>query len=250
MAADIRVLSGEEMVIVRLGSRVWVPLLVLPLVLSFGCGKDERREDDRSGAWSEVEEAADSGQVGDTLETRSLPESAVSRGTELFYDDGSIDQRNSPWSEEAGGQLAVRFTPDSYPADLRGVRFFVGGHGLPMKAFRVRVYPGSASSGPAEDDLLETEILAAASYGNQWVEVDLTRYAIVITDGDFFVAMEWLTPPGNYGTGAQMLGADTSDPSGRSWWKHRPGSDWVRIEEISDTGDRDLMIRATVEAPE
>jgi hypothetical protein len=58
--------------------------------------------------------------------------------------------------------------------------------------------------------------------------------------------MEWITPPGNYGTRAQMLGADTSGPDRRSWWKHYPDSEWVRIEEISDSGDRDLMIRATV----
>ncbi len=233
-----------------LGSGSWVPVFIVVLALSFGCGKNEQREEDRSSAADRVEEAAGTGLARDTSETPGSRESADSLAMELFYDDGTIDQRNSPWSEEAGGQLAVCFTPDSYPVTIRRVRFFVGGNGLPMKAFRVRVYPGSSSSGPVEDDLLEAEILAAASYGNQWVEVDLSEYRITIYEGDFFVAMEWLTPPGNYGMYAQLLGADTSEPSGRSWWKHRPGAGWVRIEEISDAGDRDLMIRATVEAAE
>ncbi len=230
------------------GSRALSPLIIALLVVCSGCGGGER--EDRSRTEHGVEEANDTGIAGDTSGTRSPLESEDSTAVELFYDDGSIDQRNSPWSEEAGGQLAVCFTPDAYPAFIRSVRFFVGGHGLPMKTFRVHVYPGSVAEGPVEDDLLKTEILAAARYGNQWVEVDLVPYRITIPEGDFFVAMEWLTPPGNYGMEAQLLGADTSDPSRRSWWKHRPGSGWVRIEEISDTGDRDLMIRATVGAPE
>jgi hypothetical protein len=215
-------------------------VLIFLLALN-GCSGNKRKEEDRSRAAKGIEIAADTGLSVERVET--LQDEKVD---ELFYDDGIIDQRNSPWSEQAGGQLAVCFTPNSYPATIRNVRFFVGGNGVPMKAFRVHVYPGAGSTGPLEEDLLDVQILAAASYGNQWIEVDLSEYGISIAEGDFFIAMEWLTPPGNYGMEAQMLGADTSDPSRRSWWKHRPDSDWVRIEEISDAGDRDLMIRAAV----
>jgi hypothetical protein len=212
-----------------------------------GCGEKERKiDEDRSSTAGGIESQVDSGLAVEQTEISTDQGLDEPTSEELFYDDGAIDQRNSPWSEQAGGQLAVCFTPDSYPVTVRRVRFFVGGNGIPMKAFRVHVYSGDRSAGPVEQDLLEVEIVAAASYGNQWVEVDLSSHRITIPEGDFFVAMEWLTPPGNHGMEAQLLGADTSDPSRRSWWKHRPDSDWVRIEEISDVGDRDLMIRATV----
>ena len=217
------------------------------LLLSAGCGGGERGTED-----APERTAVDAGSGTDTIVDSGITDSSSEQDIEgktveeLFYDDGVIDQRNSPWSDREGGQLAVCFTPSSHPVTIESVRFFVGGHGIPMKTFRVRVYRGDVSSGPVEMDLLETEIVAAASYGNQWVEIDLSAQGIIIPNGDFFVAMEWLTAPGDNGTRAQLLGADTSDPSRRSWWKHTPDSGWVRIEEISDSGDRDLMIRAKV----
>ena len=167
-------------------------------------------------------------------------------GEEIFYDDGVPEQSNSPWSVEPGGRLAVAFTPSSYPVKLAGARFLISAGGMPKTEFRVRVYGGTAEDGPHNGDLLTGEVTASAEYINQWVDVDLSPFGIVIEEGDFFVAMEWLTAPGDDGGLAQSLGADTSRPDRRSWWKHTPGSEWVRIEEISDTGDRDLMIRAHV----
>ena len=221
-------------------------LLVVIAFMSFvsiGCdGDGDGTEKEAQVLDTESETVLDtiSDAAGASMRVRGLT------GVELFYDDGVIDQRNSPWSERTGGQLAVAFTPASYPVTIEKVSFYVGANGIPTKAFRVRVYPGDRADGPREQDLLDTEVVAAADHANQWVVVDMTAHDIIITEGDFFVAMEWLTPPGNYGTRAQMLGADTTDPDRRSWWKHYPDSDWVRIEEISDDGDRDLMIRATV----
>ena len=211
--------------------------------VSIGCAGDgDGTEKEAQVIDTESETALDtiSDAAGSSIRTSGLAE------VELFYDDGEIDQRNSPWSERAGGQLAVAFTPAAYPVSIGKVSFYVGANGIPTKAFHVRVYSGDRVNGPHEQDLLDVEIVASADHANQWVVIDMTVYGITITEGDFFVAMEWLTPPGNYGTRAQMLGADTTDPDRRSWWKHNPDSDWVRIEEISDTGDRDLMIRATV----
>jgi len=221
--------------------------VIILLLLSTGCGGDERRtEDDRSNAAGGMEANRDTVTAAGEIERSPDLDMAELPTEELFYDDGIIDQRNSPWSDQTGGELAVAFTPSSYPVRVRTVRFFVGGNGVPMKAFRVHVYPGDRSTGPVAPDLLEVEIMAAASYGNQWVEIDLPDNGISIFEGDFFVAMEWMTAPGDNGMNVQLLGADTSEPDRRSWWKHYPDSDWVRIEEISDVGDRDLMIRATV----
>ena len=227
--------------------QVALAVMAILLLVSIGCGKEEQGEEEaREVETGAIETNIDASVAESKEETPTDPDTTELSTEELFYDDGEIDQRNSPWSEQAGGQVAVAFTPDSYPVTIQKVRFYIGSNGIPTKAFRVRIYPGDRMTGPVEQDLLEVKVMAVASYADQWVEINLSEYGITVPEGDFFVAMEWLTPPGNYGTRAQMLGADTSEPDRRSWWKHYPDSDWVRIEKISDSGDRDLMIRATV----
>ena len=166
---------------------------------------------------------------------------------EMAYDDGLPEAQHSPWWDKPGGQLAVVFTPATYPAVLTKVRFLVGIDGVPTTEFRVRVFGGSVSEGPDESrDLLASEVRTSAPFGNKWVEVDLSDRNIMITSGDFCVSMEWLTPAGDHGAKAQLLGADYSKPDRRSWWKTDSISPWVRIEDVANVGDRDLMIRATI----
>ena len=184
------------------------------------------------------QKSADTVAQGDAMKTK---------GEEIFYDDGLPESQHSPWWDKPGGQLAVVFTPTSYPAVLTEVRFLVGINGIPTTEFRVRVFGGTVSDGPDEShDLLKPEVTASAEYGNTWVEVDLLDQNIIITSGDFCVSMEWLTPPGDYGSDAQFIGVDYSKPDGRSWWKTDSVSRWERIEEVGNIGDRDVMIRATV----
>lgn len=172
----------------------------------------------------------------------------MTEGEEIFYDDGLPESQHSPWTSETGSQLAVVFTPTFYPAVLTKVRFLVGISGIPTTEFRVRVFGGTVSDGPDEShDLLVSEVTASAEYGNKWVEVDLAGQNIIITSGDFCVSMEWMTPPGDHGRDAQFIGVDHSKPDGRSWWKTDSVSRWERIEEVANVGDRDLMIRATIE---
>jgi hypothetical protein len=175
------------------------------------------------------------------------PPAETQEGAEIFYDDGQMDLQHSPWSDLTGGQLAVVFTPPYYPVKLIKVRFFVGIFGFPKTEFRVRVYGGTIDDGPDESqDLLHTRITASALIPFRWVEVDLTEQDISIEKGDFCVAMEWLTAPGDEGKQAQFLGVDIKEPDGRSWWKTHSGSKWKKLKEVANIGDRDLMIRALV----
>jgi hypothetical protein len=120
-------------------------------------------------------------------------------------------------------------------------------NGIPTTKFRVRVFGGTAASGPDENkDFLESYVTASAPFGNKWMDVDLSTQNIIINSGDFCIAMEWLTPPGDRGESAQCLGADNSAPDARSWWKADSSSDWIRIEDVANVGDRDIMIRATI----
>lgn len=169
-------------------------------------------------------------------------------GEEIFYDDGLPESQHSPWTDEKGGQLAVVFTPTFYPAVLAKVRFLVGINGIPTTEFRVRVFGATVLDGPDESqDLLASEVTASAPFGNKWVEVDLSDQNIVITRGDFCVSMEWITPPGAHGENAQFIGVDYGKPDRRSWWKTDIRFEWERIEEVANVGDRDVMIRATIE---
>jgi hypothetical protein len=176
------------------------------------------------------------------------PDEIKSNEREIIYDDNTIDGNHSPWTDRTGGQLAVVFTPTFYPAVLTKVRFFVSHAGTPVTKFRVRVYGGTVEDGPDGNDLLASEVtaLAEASLGLEWVEVDLYDQNIILTSGDFCVAMEWLTPPGEDGQDAQFIGVDYSQPDRRSWWKTDSSSEWKRIEEVEQDVDRDVMIRATI----
>jgi len=165
----------------------------------------------------------------------------------LKYDDGRLERASSPWGDQASGQLGVIFSPNLYPATLSKVFFFIADLGIPTVSFRVRIYRGSPSKGPEAEDLLEDNIVVSASYGNKWVEVDLSDYNIVITSGSLCVSMEWLIAPGRNGQKAQFLGVDTSNPTRRSWWKFNSNKPWTRIEKIGGYGDRNLMIRAYFE---
>ncbi len=196
-----------------------------------------------------VSECGNSKQIKEIkpLQRAENPNGLKIEGEEIAYDDGTMDGQYSPWISESGSQLAVVFTPTFYPAFLTKVRFFIGIDGIPTTKFRVRVFGGTFADGPDESrDLLKSEVMASAAFGNKWVEVDLSGQNMVIQEGDFCVSMEWLTPPGEHGEKAQRLGVDNSDSDSRSWWKTDSNSDWKRIEGVANVGDRDIMIRATI----
>ena len=173
--------------------RIALAAFVCMLIVSSGCGEDEADVETRGSARVVGDRMSDSAFSTGRAGTSALFDTTLFQIEELFYDDGGFEQRNSPWSERAGGQVAVAFTPGSYPAKIKGVSFFVGDNGIPTKAFRVRIYPGDRSTGPVERDLLDAEIMAAASFAEQWVEIHLVDQDIVINEGDFFVP-SWHVP--------------------------------------------------------
>ncbi len=209
-----------------IGKRILGGLVIMALLWTLsGCGNSTQNSSDRL----------------------SQTDAVKTNGVEIFYDDGFPESQHSPWSDERGGQLAVIFTPTFYPAVLTKVRFLVGINGIPTTEFRVRVFGGTLADGPDEtQDLLESEVIASAPFGNKWIEVDLSDQNVFITRGDFCVSMEWLKPPGDDGRNAQFIGVDHSKPDRRSWWKTDSSSKWERIEEVAKIGDRDVMIRVTL----
>jgi len=169
--------------------------------------------------------------------------------TEIAYDDGTAEGNNSPWEAIPGGQLAVSFTPPFYPCVIKSAKFFVTAGGVPTTEFAVRIYAAPDASTPPQSELLAVPVKAKANGPDEWVTVDLRGSNITVTQGDFVVAMEWLTAAGVSGQSAQFLGSDESSPDTRSWWLFAAGGNWTPIKNVgSGTGDhdRDLLIRATV----
>ena len=166
-------------------------------------------------------------------------------GTTLKYDDGTHEGGCSPWSDEVGSEIAVRFTPLSYPVKLEQVQFFVGSAGIPATSFEVRIYDDGNGSSPG--DRLDTGgITGVASEGNEWVTVDVSYRNISITDGDFFVSMYWSTAPGGTGADAQFLGHDFSAPiDNRTMVKYGASGAWKARNSESGCY-ADAMIRAVV----
>jgi hypothetical protein len=171
---------------------------------------------------------------------------AAPQEVELKYDDGTPEGMNSPWDDGVGSQYGVGFTPPSYPAKIIKASFYVSMVGQPTTPFGVRVYQGGGSNGGPGADLLGTPVVAAATGGEQWVEVDLSNENIVVSSGDFFIAMEWLTDPGPQGMNAQFLADDINQPDSRSWWMSGATDNWQTIDTVGVLGDRDLLLRATV----
>lgn len=147
----------------------------------------------------------------------------------LAYDDGTPSGTYS-WS--AGKQVAVRFTPTLYPADLQLARFFVGApytSDFP-KTFNWYVYGGS-TSGPSS--VIASGSTTIRDFG--WHTLDLASRNIRINSGDFFIALQL--------PDSSMLWAyDSSSPvEGRSWDYN--GSAWTAWTQ------EDYMINAVLTTP-
>ena len=163
---------------------------------------------------------------------------------EITYDDGASERSSSPWSEETGSEIAVRFSSDDYPFSIQSVRFFITSSGVPSTPFRIRVYDKD-SNGQPNNLLCQTGNEAASVSGNEWVEVDISSENIVINSGDFFISMYWETAPGLNGLNAQFLGSDMDLPSSqRTFFKFGASGDWVYWGNRNP--DADYMIRATI----
>jgi hypothetical protein len=164
---------------------------------------------------------------------------------ELAYDDGTSESGTSHWGAPEGSAIAVHFTSPGSPFTIRRVKLFVPNIGVATTEFEIKFYALSETGeGPGEPISLAEPLYASAAAGNTWVDVTLPA-PLELTSPDFFVAMVWLTAPGNRGVNAQFLGMDNTAPQQRTWWTADQAA-WSRIQNLG-TGDRNGMIRAVIE---
>jgi hypothetical protein len=182
----------------------------------------------------------DYSQVGNESELVSRPSEPISFRTqlapnEIAYDDGVADE-GWAWTN-AGGERAVRFTPLSYPVDLKTAKINIWPNwpDSDHEEFGVVVYDDDGTSG-APGTQLGQVFTTATDWG--WHDVDISGLDITITSGDFYIAYLQLTGSPN----CEALSADTTSPDGRSW-KRWGGGSWSIVADPP----LDWMIRAIVE---
>jgi len=144
--------------------------------------------------------------------------------TEIAYDDGSPETTSSL---DVGMHLAVRFSLPSgmSRAKLVTARIYKAGRsGIEM---RVHILGGNGI----------TELTRPFNFSlaveSAWNDADVSARNILVSD-IFYITVEYLT---YYDP---LIGRDTSDPKGRSYFG-RPGS-WYPVDN-----DENIMIRAVVD---
>jgi hypothetical protein len=160
------------------------------------------------------------------------PNNASQRGTSqhLYYDDG-VPNGGYTWS--AGIRVAVRFTPNSYPATLDKAQFLLASASSSYpKTFNYYVYDGD-TSGP--DTVLASGSTTIRQAG--WHVVDLSGSGVTVNSGDFFLAIGL--------PDSDLLWAyDSTAPiDNRSWdyaggiWTQWTGNDYMFRAVVTGTGD-------------
>jgi hypothetical protein len=125
--------------------------------------------------------------VTDPGSTVHYPTNAAQRGASqhLYYDD---------WGAESGRRtsqnwrLAARFTPTSHPVTVDKGLFFVGSNfSFYPKTFNYYVYDDSGTGGAPGTALASGSTTIRRG---DWHVVDLSGHGIIISSGDFYLAIE------------------------------------------------------------
>lgn len=164
--------------------------------------------------------------------------------SEIAYDDGVADDAWAWESAGPGGPVwAVRFTPQSYPADLETARVCLSDEwpDADHEKFIIRVYDDDGAGGAPGSSLGATTGGPATSWG--WWDVDISGLGITINDGDFYIGYRQLTDWPN----CEGLCIDYTDPDGRSWLWY--GGEWYQLP-VDPIQAGDWMIRCEVEVAE
>lgn len=177
---------------------------------------------------------------------------------ELKYDDATPENYGDIGS--TAGYIAVRFTPSSYPAQLKTARFYVWDE--TTYPFELRVWdddgydwlgfggaPGTALVTPFVVDPVVTSSAGEVA----WFDVDLSAYDIVINSGDFYIGWRQLE-----GTANNQVGFDTNGTRYTRTWGYLPAEPpfwpggWFNLDDwcwFDSQYCGNIMIRAIMGEP-
>jgi len=165
------------------------------------------------------------------------PATTTTDTIEISYDDGTAETAMK--GNFAGAELAVRFTPTSYPVTLIGMGFLaVGSTNNDRYGVKVYLDPAASNRGPVGSPVFNGSVPVStpgtivAGFSNP----------ITINGGDFYVALNYIS-----GTTRDFsIGLDQGSDVRRSWLSTGPGT-FALTGDLGFPGN--LIIRAFVVRP-
>lgn len=164
------------------------------------------------------------------------PGTALSDTTEISYDDGTAEF--SIQGNFSGAELAVRFTPLTYPVNLISMRFLGGGDVEPDD-YGVRVYldPVAGDAGPVNTPVFDG-VISFEQAGT--IQADFPT-PITVESGDFYVSLFFVIGE----TGDFVIGRDTNSIDAmRAWLRNASTGLFARSGVLGFPGN--FIVRAIV----
>lgn len=166
---------------------------------------------------------------------------------EMKYDDGTAEDYGDIGSSD--GYISVRFTPDSYPATLKTVRFYVWDE--TAYPFELHVWDDDGSAGAPATNLITpftVDPVVSSLYDEvAWFDVDLSEYEITIDSGSFYVGWRQLEDSRN-----NQVGFDSTGQRHTRTWGYLPALGWFNLDEFCWFAPEycgNIMIRALLGSP-
>lgn len=83
----------------------------------------------------------------------------------------------------------------SKPCFLKSVNIFVTKNGFPDAYFRVRVYGVSPFQIKPDHELTTSNLIATGGFGDDWIQIDLSKERIMVPENGCFIGIEWFDHP-------------------------------------------------------
>lgn len=99
---------------------------------------------------------------------------------------------------DIGIQIALYMSTPKKNQKIDEVGFYIRKQGKPMTKFRIRIYGKDSVKNCPGKDLLNENVFAKGSKGNEWVVVNLSKFNIVAPENGFYVSMEWINDGNEY----------------------------------------------------
>jgi hypothetical protein len=81
---------------------------------------------------------------------------------------------------------------------LKSINIYVTDLGFPDADFRIHVYECNKFVIKPGIELTKTNIIKSGAQGNEWVEIDMTNYRIVVPENGLFIGVEWFDHPKSF----------------------------------------------------
>jgi Zn-dependent metalloprotease len=150
---------------------------------------------------------------------------------QLAYDDGQADDTYIGYGV-AGGGLAVRITPQTYPCYPTHVRFFSSPY--EDATITVKVWDDDGPRGLPGTVLGSVD--ADVSATGDWFDVDISSFELCIDEGSFYVG--WIEGDTTY-----FNGMDMDPPYYQRSWVYFSQGEWIPFADVGFLANLMLRVR-------